>query len=108
MYMLNQNKTLGEKKKKAEHPHWREKKKYIIVLPPCSLLFMSELLQMETFCLIPCLSDLYLIHSDDIAKLIFTESTRSFTVSPLAILIPKNSNTLVFGWALITENQSHL
>lgn len=83
MYMLNQNKTLGKKKKKAEHPHWREKKKYIIVLIPCSLLFMSELLQMETFCVIPCLSDLYLIHSDDIAKLIFTKSQLDHLQSPL-------------------------
>ena len=79
--MLNQNKTPG--KNRAEHPHWRGKKRYIIVLPPCSLLFMSELLQIETFCLIPSLSDLYLlIHSDDIAKLIFIKSQLNHLQSP--------------------------
>ena len=82
MYMLNQKKPQG-KKRQSILTGEREKKKYIIVFPLCSLLFMSELLQIETSCLIPCLSDLYLIHSDDIAKLIFIKSQLDHLQSPL-------------------------
>lgn len=77
---LNQIKTPGEK---TQHTHWGEKGTWWSFFHALYFPYLN-FCQIETFHLTPCLSDLYLmIHSDDIAKLIFIESRFNHLQSPL-------------------------